>query len=76
MLYVWFVPAQTVSGPVMLPGGAGGGEITIVKQVAVLVPHEFDAVTQIFPPVAPKVTVMLVVPCPELIVAPDGTVHA
>lgn len=49
--------------------------MVIVIQVAVLVPQVFDAVTQMFPPVAPKVTVILVVPCPELMVAPPGTVH-
>jgi hypothetical protein len=47
----------------------------MVIQVAELVPQVFEAVTQMFPPVAPKVTVILVVPCPELMVAPPGTVQ-
>ena len=39
------------------------------------VPHALEAVTEIFPAVAPNVTVALVVPCPAVIVAPAGTVH-
>ena len=61
--------------PVIGPGAGGGGAIFIVRQVEELVPQLLDAVTQIVPPVAPKVTEILVVPCPEFIVEPDGAVH-
>ena len=44
------------------------------KQVAALVPHKLLAVTQIFP-AEPGVALILVVPCPELIVQPAGTVQ-
>ena len=56
-----------------------GAEIVVVKlmvkQVGVLVAQALLAVTQISPPVVPDVTEMDVVPCPELIVHPDGTVQ-
>ena len=55
------VPAATVTANVL----------------AVLVPQVFPAVTVTFPfcPSVPVVTVILVVPCPPVIVHPIGTVH-
>jgi hypothetical protein len=44
------------------------------KQVGALVPHKLLAVTQIFPAL-PGVALMEVVPCPELMVHPAGTVQ-
>jgi hypothetical protein len=46
-----------------------------VVQLAVLVPHGPEAVTQTLPEVVPNVTEMEEVPCPEFITAPDGTVQ-
>lgn len=47
----------------------------IVMQLGWLVPHELVAVTQICPALDPKVTVSDVVPCPDTMVAPDGTLQ-
>jgi hypothetical protein len=38
-------------------------------------PHELDGITLIIPPVLPTVTVMELVPWPDIIVHPDGTIH-
>ena len=38
-------------------------------------PQILVAVTQIFPPDVPEVAMMAVLPCPEVMVHPDGTVH-
>ena len=61
--------------PVIEPGAAGGAEIEIAMHVEALVPHPLAAVTQIFPLVAPAVIVMEVVPCPDVMVDPAGTVQ-
>lgn len=73
--YVSVCPGQTASVPEIDPGAAGGAAIVIETQRAVLVPQAFDAVTQILPLVAPAVMVMEVVPCPEVMVVPAGTVQ-
>ena len=52
--------------------------ITVTARVdAALVPHTFPAVTVILPfcPTAPVVTVAAIVPCPEVMLHPAGTVH-
>jgi hypothetical protein len=59
----------------MLPGALGGGVIVTAVQACVLVPQGPVASTQTLPGLEPKVTLMEVVPCPELIVAPAGTVQ-
>ena len=72
------IPGQTVAEPVMIPGVAGvPGLTTTGRLLAVLVPHELVAVTLMLPfcPDAPDVTVILVVPAPEVIVQPGGSVH-
>ena len=52
----------------------GALTVTLVLEDA-LVPQPLDAVTDIDPEADPKVTFMLVVPCPEVMVEPVGTVH-
>ena len=79
MLYVWPVkPGHCVAVPVMTPGVAGVPGFTVTASVlAALVPHEFPAVTVMFPfcPVLPVVTVIDVVPVPAVILQPAGTAH-
>ena len=53
----------------------GGGTGLTEKQLAALVPQALDAVTQIFPELSPKLTESVLVPWPDKIVAPAGTVH-
>jgi hypothetical protein len=53
-----------------------GGVVTVTaRQLAALVPHAFEAVTHTLPEVLPKLTVIDVVPCPDAMVAPAGTVQ-
>jgi len=50
--------------------------LTLMAEVfGVPLPQVLDGVTVILPLLDPKVTLMLRVPWPELIVVPDGTVH-
>ena len=68
-------PGHTGVGPAIIPGVAGvAGLTTTAKVCAVLVPHELIAATVMFPfcPAAPAVTVIDVVPAPEVIVHPVG----
>ena len=53
----------------------GNGLTTMALQLVELVPQLLPAVTQILPEELPKVTIIEVVPCPDDIDAPDGTVH-
>jgi len=57
--------------------GDGAGEtVTDVQVGGVLEPQALFAVTHTLPPeVLFQVTLIEVVPCPELIVTPDGTVQ-
>jgi hypothetical protein len=64
-----------VALPVIAPGVAGAELKVIAFVLAADVPHVLVAVTDIFPEVAPIVTVTLVVPCPAVIVAPVGADH-
>ena len=79
MLYVNPVTdGHTVVVPVIAPGVAGAaGLTTTAKILALLVPQELVAVTEIFPfcPALPAVTVIDVPPFADVIVHPDGTVH-
>ena len=70
----WF--GQMLVEPVMVPGAAGTEPVVLtVMELTGLVPQEFPAVTDTIPPVALKLTEMPVVPWPETIVAPVGTVQ-
>jgi len=63
---------------VITPGVAGVPGLTVTAKVcAALVPQELLAVTLIFPfcPALPEVTVIDVVPAPDVMVHPAGTVH-
>ena len=72
---VYDIPAHNDTGPVIVPGCAGAGARVIAIHVCALNPQEFDAETQTFPPEEPAVIVIVVVPCPEVIVEPAGTVQ-
>ena len=79
MEYVRFFVGHTVVAPSIGPGAGGGAVVTVTGNVcAALVPHVLLAVTEILPLEAdpPVLTVIVVVPCPETIVQPAGTVHA
>ena len=39
-------------------------------------PQALNATTLTVPAAAPQVTAMFAVPCPDVMIAPDGTVHA
>lgn len=70
--------SQIDEGPVGAAGARGAVVfITTANVCALLVPQEFEAVTVMFPLVAPAPveTVMVLVPAPEVMVHPDGTVH-
>jgi hypothetical protein len=69
------VPEHKDDVPLIAPGTAGAVFIVKAKLAALEVPHVFVAVTEIFPEVEPIVTVAEVVPCPDVIVAPAGTVQ-
>jgi len=73
MLYVLDDPWQTDVSPVMDPGCAGAEVTDRLNVLAVLVPHAFDAVTEMVPPVAPAVAAIEVEV--ELPVQPEGNVH-
>jgi hypothetical protein len=68
-------PAQIVDEGDAVTPTVGKGFTVTANDVAALVPHELLAVTEIFPDVVPKVTVMDAESCPELMTAPEGTVH-
>ena len=64
--------------PVIAPGLAGTPDVAVMLiQLDGLVPQAFEAVTQIFPEdaVLEKLIIMEVVPCPLVMVAPDGVVQ-
>jgi hypothetical protein len=71
---VWFW--QMLWLPVM---DAGAGMVvailTLMHEVAEVIPQVFTDATQILPPEVPDVTVILVEPCPDVMVHPVGTVH-
>ena len=73
--YVIVLPGHTDVGPDIAPGVAGVAPGETATHVNPLHPHPLHARTQTLPEVEPAVTVILVVPCPAVIVHPPGTVH-
>ena len=67
-------PWQTDVVPVILPGWEGIVVTVTLNVWAALVPQEFEAVTEIAPPVAPAVA--LIDLDVELPLYPGGNVHA
>ena len=70
-------PLQIVSPIELISPEVNASKTVTANVLAVLVPQVFPAVTVTFPfcPAAPVVTVILVVPCPPVIVHPVGTDH-
>ena len=70
-------PLQIVSPIELISPEVNASKTVTDKVLAVLVPQVFPAVTVIFPfcPAEPVVKLILVVPCPPVIVHPVGTVH-
>ena len=66
---------QTLLAPVMLPGVDGIEVTAIACELASLVPHPLTPTTLILPEPVPKVTVMEVLPEPDAMLAPPGTVQ-
>ena len=62
-------------GPEIAPGVAGEASGVIAKQENELQPQPLQARTQTFPELPLTVTVIEVVPWPELMVQPPGTVQ-
>jgi hypothetical protein len=71
---VLLIPAQTVLSPVTLPATVGGDVVTVMELLRSA--QLFTSCAVIIPPVLPGVTVIILVPAPETIVHPEGTVHA
>ncbi len=61
--------------PVMLPGAEGAEPTATARVDAELVPQLEDAVTLTLPDVLPKFTDIEVVPCPAVMLDPEGTVQ-
>ena len=69
-------PLQIELFPVIVPAAFGNGFTVIAMVLAVPFPQPFEGVTDKLPELAPvKFTEIAVVPCPDVIVAPLGTVH-
>ena len=63
-------PKQDTSSIVVVKLGVGS---TVKESVEEFVPHALEPTTLTFPELEPKSTVMLLVPAPDVIEAPDGT---
>jgi hypothetical protein len=69
-------PGQTAVVPVIVPGAAGVAALTVTgKVLAVLVPHEFVAVTDMLPETAFPAVATVMEFVVEVPVQPDGKVH-
>ena len=73
MLYDSADPSQTLSGPLIEPGGAGMLETNVLTELAVLVPQKLVAVTEIGPSDEPTVALIEVVV--EVPLHPEGRFH-
>lgn len=65
---------HTVKGP-DITGVAGGPFNTTLNVTGVPLPQLAVSVTVIKPPVVPKSTTIALVPAPDVIVAPEGTLQ-
>ena len=72
-LKVWLDPKQGTVDPDITDGCAGTVVVVTASKRAVPLPQVLEGVTCIFPPVTPTVTVIVLVPCPAVIVHPAGT---
>jgi hypothetical protein len=70
---LWF--PFTAVAPEIPPGVAGAEVTEIEAEDAAPVPQVLEAVTLTLPEALPKFTEMEVVPCPAVMVAPEGTDH-
>ena len=68
-------PAQIVVFPDIVTLAAAIRSTVIAVQLEALVPQLLSAVTHTLPDAVPKVTVIEVVDCPDVIEEPAGTVH-
>ena len=59
----------------MTPGVLGIGATLTARQVCPLVSQALFAFTHTLPEILPKVALIEVVPCPEFMVVPAGTVQ-
>jgi hypothetical protein len=66
-------PWHSKEFPEIVGVGAGLTEMAFIELLPL--PHEFVPITDTFPDVVPRVTVMLLVLAPEVIVDPVGTVQ-
>ena len=73
---VWPVQGLPVNGGVIGPGATGGnGDVETLSVFGGLTPQSFEALTLIKPLLDPAVTVMLFVPCPAVMIQPEGTIQ-
>jgi hypothetical protein len=69
-------PGHTVTLPLIVAGAAWVLITFIAWQLAVeITPQLLVAVTQTLPATVPAFTVILLLPCPELMIHPEGTDH-
>ena len=74
MLYTFPVdPLQMELGPETVPAALGKELTVMALLLAVPLPQVLTGVTVTFPLLAPKVTVMVLVPVPAVMEAPEGT---
>lgn len=76
ILYVSIVPSHCKVLPDMAPPEAGSGLIVIGVELLGPVPQAFEGTVVMVPGLDPKVTVIELVPCPAVILLPEGTDHA
>ena len=69
-------PEHGLINPEMVPGVEGVEDVIVAaNMLAALAPQLLFAVTLILPELTPKVTVIELVVCPAVMVAPDGTLQ-
>ena len=73
--YACVVAWQGEFTPVMLPGAAGTGLTVMARLEDAAVPQRLEGTTLIVPLPAPILTFIELLPCPEEITEPEGTVQ-